>query len=75
MSSIRVEGSQSDLPKLLDQLSVVDEIVILKNTVPVGRLTRIPADRPRPIAGRGKGKLEIISDDDEHLQGFEEYLP
>lgn len=75
MTSIQVEGSQANLPKLLDQLSHVEEIVILQNTVPVGRLTRISSPQPRPVAGRGKGKVEILSKDDEHLRGFEGYLP
>lgn len=75
MTSIQVDGSQATLPNLLDQLSQVDEIVILQNAVPVGRLTRITSEHPRPIAGRGKGKLEILSDDEQHLQGFEDYLP
>ncbi len=75
MTSIQVEGSQANLPNLLDQLSHVDEIVILQNTVPIGRLTRILSQEPRPVAGRGKGKVEVLSDDDEHLRGFEGYLP
>jgi hypothetical protein len=29
----------------------------------------------RPVAGRGKGKLIIHEDDDEHLEDFVEYMP
>jgi GNAT superfamily N-acetyltransferase len=34
-----------------------------------------PAEKPRPVPGRGRGKLVIVSDDDEHLKDFEEYMP
>jgi hypothetical protein len=71
MSTLRIEESQARLPDLLDQLKVVDEIVILRNAVPLGKLTRMESQRPHPVAGRGKGRLVIVADDDEHLRGFE----
>lgn len=30
---------------------------------------------PRPLPGRGKGMLTVISEDDDHLKDFAEYMP
>jgi hypothetical protein len=34
-----------------------------------------PPRRQRPEPGSGKGMLTIVSEDDEHLQDFAEYMP
>lgn len=60
---------------LLEKLGRNDDIVIISDGTPVGRL--LPPELPKgvPIYGRGKGMLSIISDDDEHLKDFAEYMP
>ena len=74
MSTLTIAEVQSQLPKLLEQLRPGEEVVITKDDRPIARLT---AEMPVgvPIPGRCKGMLTIISDDDEHLQDFAEYMP
>jgi antitoxin (DNA-binding transcriptional repressor) of toxin-antitoxin stability system len=73
MSTATVEEVQSHLPELLDKVAAGDQIVIYRDGKPVACLT---TDLPKgvPIPGRGKGKLTIVSDDDEHLRDFAEYM-
>jgi prevent-host-death family protein len=75
MHTATVEEVQARLPELLHQMGIDDEVVIVSNGKPVGRL--VPASPPTgfPILGRGKGKLIRYIDDDEHLKDFEDYMP
>lgn len=75
MVTLTVEEAQARLPKLIDELSRGDEIVITRNSIPVGRLVSVSLDKPRPIAGRGRGKIDILAEDEEHLKDFAEYMP
>ena len=34
-----------------------------------------PGAGPAPPPGLGKGFITVVSDDDEHLKDFEEYMP
>ena len=51
-----------------------EEIVLTRNARPVAKLVGEPREEARPILGRGRGKVIIASEDDDHLQGFEEYM-
>jgi antitoxin (DNA-binding transcriptional repressor) of toxin-antitoxin stability system len=75
MQTATIEEVQAHLPELLDQLGADQVLVIMAQGRPVGRL--LPAALPKgmPIRGRGKGKLVIHADDDEHLKDFAEHLP
>ncbi|MCU0705313.1 MAG: type II toxin-antitoxin system prevent-host-death family antitoxin [Fimbriiglobus sp.] len=71
--TVTLQEAQSQLPELLASLTPGDEVVITRDGKPVARLTpELPIGVPIP--GRGKGKLTIISDDDEHLNDFAEYM-
>jgi hypothetical protein len=55
-----------------------NEVVITENNQPVAKLvSELPKPKPplRPPPGLGKGFITIISDDDEHLKDFAEYMP
>jgi len=56
-------------------LLLSEEIVLTQNGKPVAKLIAMPRETPRPMLGRGKGMLTIISEDDDHLQDFAEYMP
>jgi antitoxin (DNA-binding transcriptional repressor) of toxin-antitoxin stability system len=75
MPTATVEEVQARLPELLGQLDVGDELTIVSNGKPVARL--LPAAPPSgvPALGRGKGKLTVHTDDDEHLIDFAGHLP
>jgi hypothetical protein len=38
-------------------------------------LVGLPAVKPCPVPGRGRGKLVIVPEDDDHLKDFEDYVP
>jgi prevent-host-death family protein len=75
MPILTIEEAQARLPELIEGLAPGEEIVLTRNARPVARLIGQAADQPRPVCGRGRGKLIVVSEDDEHLQGFEEYMP
>ena len=51
-----------------------EEIILTRDGRPVAKLVGEPSSTGRPILGRGRGKLIIVSEDDDHLQDFEEYM-
>ena len=75
MQTIPIEQAQGQLGEILDQLLPGEEIVLTRNDRPVGRLVREAGERPCPMPGRGKGMLTVLSEDDDHLKDFTEYMP
>ena len=75
MQTATLEEVQSHLPELLARLTTGEEVVIIREGKPVGRL--LPPELPKgfPIYGRGKGKVLQMIDDDDHLKDFAEYMP
>ena len=77
-STITIDEAQVKLRELIHQLAPGEEIVIIEGQRPVARLVSEPSEtKPglRPPPGLGKGFITVISDDDEHLKDFEEYMP
>ena len=74
MQTITLEEAQSHLAEIIDKLPSGEEVVITRDNRPVARLVR-EKQPPRPRPGLGKGMLTIVSDDDEHLKDFAEYMP
>jgi prevent-host-death family protein len=74
MPTMTIEEAQAKLSELIERLAPGEEIVLTRNARPVAKLVAQSGDAPRPICGRGRGKLVVVSEDDEHLQGFEEYM-
>ncbi len=75
MTTVTLEEAQAKLPELIDGLAVGGELVITRNAFPVAKLVPPSSGLPQPVFGRGHGKVFIISDDDEHLDAFKEYMP
>ncbi|HSQ55393.1 MAG TPA: hypothetical protein VLM40_06580 [Gemmata sp.] len=71
MKTATIDDMQARLPQILDSLAPGDEVFITREGKPVAHLTR-PTLTPKgvPVAGRGKGMLQIHSEDDEHLKDF-----
>lgn len=75
MPTVTVEEAQARLPDLIDHLRPGDALVITRDDKPVARLTaEEPPKRPPRKPGNCKGMLTIVSDDDEHLKDFAEYM-
>jgi antitoxin (DNA-binding transcriptional repressor) of toxin-antitoxin stability system len=77
-ATITLEEAQAHLRELIGKLVPGEELVITDNQRPVARLVgERPQPKPglRPPPGLGKGFITVLSDDDEHLKDFEEYMP
>lgn len=75
MTILSIEQVPSELPKLIGKLAPGDEIVVTDGGKPVAKVTPMaPDERPRRRLGSAKGILTIISEDDDHLQDFAEYM-
>ena len=76
-ATITVEEAQAKLKELIHQLAPDEVVVIVENQKPVARLVgeAAPQSRLRPPPGLGKGMITVVSDDDEHLKDFAEYMP
>ena len=70
MPTVTIEEAQSKLPELIDRLAAGDEVVISRNALPVAKLIAPLVTKPQPQFGRGRGKLILVAEDDEHLKGF-----
>ena len=75
MQTATIEEVQAQLPELLKKIEPGDELLIVRAGKPVGRLLPPPLPAGTPVAGRGKGKLVIHAEDNEHLNDFAEYMP
>ena len=75
MTTVTIEEAQAKLKELIHQMTPGSEVVITEKNLPVAKLVMPQSEMIRPIPGRGKGILTILSDDDEHLEDFKEYMP
>jgi prevent-host-death family protein len=78
MAPVTIQEAQAKLPDLIRKLTPGDEVVITENNHPVAKLVGEPPKLKqglRPPPGLGKGCITIISEDDEHLKDFAEYMP
>jgi prevent-host-death family protein len=76
MSIITLEEAQAQLSTLISNLKPGEEIQITKNNQPVARLVgESNAVRQPRKPGSAIGKIKIISEDNEHLEDFKEYMP
>ena len=68
--TVTVEEAEAKLGELIDQLAPGEELVITRGSEPVARLIGAAQPKGQPIFGRGRGKLIVHSEDDDHLQDF-----
>jgi antitoxin (DNA-binding transcriptional repressor) of toxin-antitoxin stability system len=72
---ITLEEAQARLKDLIHQLEPGDEIIITENQHTVAKLvSEIPHPRKPRVPGLGKGMITLLVEDDEHLDGFSEYM-
>ncbi len=73
--TITLEEAQAKLKDFIHQLAPGDEIIITENQKQVAKLTTESAKKRLPrIAGNCIGMIEIVADDDQHLEDFKEYM-
>jgi prevent-host-death family protein len=74
-TTVSLEEAKARLAELIDQLAPGDEVVITRQAQPVAKLVSSRPPRKPRVPGSCKGMLKIISDDEEHLEHFKEYMP
>ncbi len=74
-TTITLEEAQARLTEVVLKLAPGEEVIITQDQRPVAKLVgeQTPKRKPRN-PGNCKGLMTIISDDDEHLKDFEEYM-
>lgn len=76
MQSISIEEAQVRLPSLIETMKPGEELVITRAEEPVARLTTSEYSVTKPRRpGSAIGKLRIVTEDDDHLEDFGEYMP
>ena len=75
MSTVTIEEAQAKLAELIDKIMLGEEVIITRNQQPVAQLVPLPSTKPQPVFGSCKGMLTIVTEDDEHLEDFKEYMP
>jgi PIN domain nuclease of toxin-antitoxin system/antitoxin (DNA-binding transcriptional repressor) of toxin-antitoxin stability system len=76
--TITIEEAQANLKRLIHRLAPGEALIITENERPVAKLVNEAVKQAlvrRPPPGLGKGFITVISDDDEHLKDFREYMP
>lgn len=74
--TITLEEAQAKLKDFIHQLAPGDEIIITENQQAVAKLvSENPQQRKPRVPGLGKGMITLLVEDDEHLEGFAEYMP
>lgn len=74
-TTISIEAAQANLPQIIGGLASGQEIVLTEDQKPVAALRSLSASNRRPQFGNCRGMLTIVSEDDEHLQDFADYMP
>ena len=72
--TVTVGEAQAQLPELIARLTAGDQVIILQGNRPVAELRSSSKAKPRPQFGACKGMLTIVTEDDEHLRDFVEYM-
>ena len=72
---IDIDTDKTTLIELVSGLEPDEEVVIVKDHKPVAKLVATSIVRQPRVPGLMKGKLTILTEDDEHLTGFKEYIP
>ena len=75
MQTLPLEWAESHLAEIVEKLTPDEEVILTRNNLAVAVLRAAPTEQPRPVFGRCKGMLTILSEDDEHLKDFAEYMP
>ncbi len=72
-----LDTAHTTLDELVAQLAGDETVLIVRNSRPVARLSAVsalPETTTRRIPGLMRGAIEVVSEDDEHLADFAEYV-
>ncbi len=76
MTLLSIDQASAQLPTLLSKLAPGEAILLTDGGKPVAKVTPVKNSetQPKRRLGSAKGILTIISEDDEHLDDFAEYM-
>ncbi len=74
MTQITLSEASQNLPELIEAALSGEEIIIMKENLPVIKLTPVVPVKRRPKFGSAKGMITISDDFDEPLEDFKEYM-
>ena len=82
MSQVMLEDVGSQIVQLVQRASSGEDIVIVRDSTPVARITALPEEQPkeqpktiRPGYGSGKDDILYMADDfDAPLEDFKDYM-
>ncbi|MBM3223324.1 MAG: hypothetical protein FJZ47_05920 [Candidatus Tectomicrobia bacterium] len=73
--TISIEEAQATLAELISKLRPGEEVLITQDDQPVAKLVSQPRAARQPRRpGSAKGILTIVTEDEEHLEDFKEYM-
>lgn len=75
LPTMSIEEVQATLPEIISKLGPGEEVVITRDNQPVAELRSLATEKPQPRFGSCKGMLTIVTEDEEHLEDFKEYMP
>ncbi len=73
--TVSIDQAQAKLAEIIASLAPGDEVVITRDRQPVARLVILPKPPQRRQPWRCKGMITLVVEDDEHLEGFQQYMP
>ena len=75
-TTLAIEDLKVTLPELVDSLAPGDEVILTRGRKLVAKLVR-EASRQRRVREPGNchGMIDLLVEDDEHLEGFAESMP
>jgi antitoxin (DNA-binding transcriptional repressor) of toxin-antitoxin stability system len=75
LPTMSIEEVQATLPEIISKLGPGEEVIITKDDQPVAKLiSQLKEARQPRRPGSAKGILTIVSEDEEHLEDFKEYM-
>lgn len=72
--TVTIEQAGSSLIELIAKTARGEKVVITQNQKPVAELVAVKPSGAQAQFGFAKGVLAIVSDDEEHVDDFKDYL-
>jgi antitoxin (DNA-binding transcriptional repressor) of toxin-antitoxin stability system len=74
--TVTVEQAQRTLPDLIIRAAAGEDVVISRGETAIAKLVAAQPRAMEPrVPGSARGILTILSEDDDHLKDFAEYMP
>jgi antitoxin (DNA-binding transcriptional repressor) of toxin-antitoxin stability system len=73
--TVPIQQAAANLVELVESLAPGDEIVLTNHDQPVAKISSNKPSHSHRRPGACKGMLTIVTEDDEHLKDFAEYMP